>query len=164
MKKVIILILGMLIFFNGCKGNDKKRYPILWNGESIKNFQGKTMSSMLWLRETRIGYEIKDMQVYKRFDGNDFKLLLQCLEGPDKPPSAGVSSFNQILYLSFLDGTSYIIDFKIWDKTVILSNGYSKKLYALLIQKEVASEYDERKDPMANPPDPNITASKMFEE
>lgn len=114
------------------------------------------MASMLWIRPIA-GRELEgtfpaNYQVYKRFDDKDFGAFLECLKNPEKPrPSVAKDAsdigLTSMLYLSFLDGSSYIVFFSLEDETAILQNGYSQKLFSLFTAKEQGSGYAPEKDP-----------------
>jgi hypothetical protein len=157
----MILLAGIVLC--GCDINnqqdavywDIKKTIKYWDGQSIKDFEGKSMEAMLWLRPI-LNREFEEYfpsnyQVYKRFDDSDYQILLDCLKNPDKPrPSfvKGSSDLTSTLYLSFLDGSRYIIFFRLQYETAILQNGYSRRLYKLLNEKQDSSAYDPEKDPM----------------
>jgi hypothetical protein len=149
---VLIVAISLLI---GCNDKDGGNPPIPWNGKDIREFHGKTMVSMLWLRPTKMENINFKYVIYKRFDNNDFQMLLQFLDSPERPSIVQGEAWNEKLYLSFLDGSHYLINFNIRDKTIILPNGYSKNLYTLLMGKEISAEYDPKKDIMAGSIDPN---------
>ncbi len=136
-------ILTVFFVFSGCKKYEESR-PLCWDGKSINEFRDKTLTAMLWLRPSMNQQKFPaNQQIYKQFDSNDYKLLLQCIEKPEHPSSRikSPAGFNEILYLSFLDGTRYIIFFDIEKDVVSLQNGYSNKLYSLLSEKEISPEY-----------------------
>lgn len=120
------------------------------------------MVAMVWIRPTPGGSPLaKDInsayQVYKRFDGADYKILLSCMESPELPTRRGTYG-QQFLYISFLDGSRWIVDFDLWDEKgyVLLRNGQSKILYKLLTEKAPCPAYDLKIDiPLAGPKDPN---------
>lgn len=163
MNKSLYIILLAGIVLCGCDINnqqdavywDIKKTIKYWDGQSIKDFEGKSMEAMLWLRPI-LNREFEEYfpsnyQVYKRFDDSDYQILLDCLKNPDKPrPSfvKGSSDLTSTLYLSFLDGSRYIIFFRLQYETAILQNGYSRRLYKLLNEKQDSSAYDPEKDPM----------------
>ncbi len=163
MNKSLYMILLAGIVLCGCDINnqqdavywDIKKTIKYWDGQSIKDFEGKSMEAMLWLRPI-LNREFEEYfpsnyQVYKRFDDSDYQILLDCLKNPDKPrPSfvKGSSDLTSTLYLSFLDGSRYIIFFRLQYETAILQNGYSRRLYKLLNEKQDSSAYDPEKDPM----------------
>lgn len=153
MRYMIIAIL-VVLFQCGCK--DKSQLPFCWKGESRKDFQGKTMVSMVWIRPTPGGNPLsKDInaayQVYKQFDGDDFKILLHCMKSPELPATRSTGS--EFLYISFLDGSRWIVDFDLWKEKqyVLLRNGQSKVLYKLLIEKAPCPTYDPQKDVFVKP-------------
>jgi len=162
MNKSIYLIVLAGIALSGCASNnqqdtvywDIKKTIKYWDGKSVEQFEGKTMESMLWLRpkfNSQKGDFPTQHQIYKRFDDSDYQILLECLKNPDKPrPSfvKGSSDLTSTLYLSFLDGSRYIIFFRLQYETAILQNGYSRRLYELLNEKQPSSAYDPDKDPM----------------
>jgi hypothetical protein len=152
----------MSFVLTGCQENktssvywDENKTVKYWDGQSTKDFEGKSMEAMLWLRPI-LNREFEEYfpsnyQVYKRFDDSDYQILLDCLKNPDKPrPSfvKGSSDLTSTLYLSFLDGSRYIIFFRLQYETAILQNGYSRRLYKLLNEKQDSSAYDPEKDPM----------------
>jgi hypothetical protein len=162
MKKVAEMVFLLFLISGGCLEKnvkkesvywDKKKTIKYWNGESVNEFEGKTMAAMLWLRP-KISQEPGDFpakhQIYKRFDDDDYKIFWDCLKNPDKSrPSyvKGISGLTSTLYLSFLDGSRYIVFFSLEHETSILPNGFSKKIYTLFIEKEESSAYDPQKDP-----------------
>jgi hypothetical protein len=166
MRKTAMGIVVILLILGGCKNKnsaywDSESLIKYWDSESIKETHGKTMAAMLWLRQTTKEGNINfQYQVYKRFDGNDYKLLLQYLKNPERPSLVHGEAWTEWLYISFLDGTRYVIGFNIRDKTIILPNGYSKKLYSLLTEKEPCPAYDPKKDPIG-PEDPNVFMQTM---
>ena len=123
------------------------------------------MASMLWLwpppYQEGVGYCLKRSRVFKRFDEADFKVLLGCLENPDIKQLLSEQRLGRYLYLSFLDGTQYIVDFRFsrQKEVVILLNGQSKTLYDLLGEKEPCPTFepaDPRMDLYGEVTDPNI--------
>ena len=160
MRNALMLVLVTLLFSSGCK--DRSQLPPCWVGESTKDFEGKTMVAMVWIRPTPGGCPFAKninsaYQVYKRFDGVDYKTLLNCMKSPEKPrPVQNV--YEEFLYLSFLDGTRYIVDIDLRHESqyALLRNGGSKILYKLLMEKEPCPAYDPQMDtPLAGPKDPN---------
>ncbi len=149
----------VILFCGGCK--EKSQLPSCWLGKSTKEFDGKTMVSMVWIRPTPGGNPLsKDInsayQVYKRFDGADYKILLNCMSHPERSMSAQ-NIYEEFLYLSFLDGTRYIVDFGIRDEnqSILIRNGSSKILYKLLVEKEPCPAYNPRMDAQTDLKDPN---------
>jgi hypothetical protein len=154
MKNVVMLSLIVLVFLGGC-GSKCKSIPY-WDGKSTKDFEGKTMTSMVWLYPHQDN--IERWEVYKRFDGADFKVLLSCMKNPGKKWPLREDVTDECLYLSFLDGTRYIVGFRCdtCNSYILLRNGASKILYKLLIEKEPCPAFDSKKDPMiGHPVDPN---------
>lgn len=157
MKKVIELSLILLIFGGCVVKNDeqesvywnKKKTIKYWNGQSINEFEGKQMAAMLWLRpkisENQGDFPAKH-QIYKRFDDSDYMLFLEILKNPENPLPMDVGPANEILYLSFLDGSQYVICFTFSQKYIQVRNGYSERLYDIFTQKIVNSTYDIDKD------------------
>ncbi|HOM75230.1 MAG TPA: hypothetical protein P5175_03675 [Anaerohalosphaeraceae bacterium] len=153
MKCAMLVILSVTSLFAGCRSNKCNEIPF-WDGKSIKDFEGKTMTSMLWLLpppyQDGVGYCLEKSRVFKRFDEADFKVLLSCLENPEIRKPVQEERLGRYLYLSFLDGTRYIIDFKdsypfpekSGEYTIILPNGRSKILYNLLMEKEPCPTFE----------------------
>jgi hypothetical protein len=157
MNKSLYIILLAGIVLCGCDINnqqeavywDIKKTIKYWDGKSVEQFEGKAMESMLWLRpkfNSQKGDFPTQHQIYKRFDDSDYMILLECLVNPEKPSVVTGVSWSEFLYISFLDGTNYVIGFSIRSKTIILPNGYSERLYSLLTEKEASSAYDANKD------------------
>lgn len=163
--KYIKVLAVITLFLCGCK--EKSQLPPCWDGKSVKDFKGKTMVSMVWIRPISgaagpfSGNINSAFQVYKRFDGKDFKILLTFMESPELPTTR--STGGEYLYISFLDGSRWIVDFDIWKEKqyALLRNGQSKALYKLLTEKDITSEYDPMRDPMAHPFDPNKMANEL---
>jgi len=152
MKIAVSILVLIVIAFSGCNRGKSDEIPF-WDGQSIKNFEGKTMTSMLWLwppaYEEGRGIRLDKSRVFKRFDEADFRVLLSCLENPEIRTPVREERLGRYLYVSFLDGTRYIIDFRDsypfpekGDYTVILPNGRSKTLYNLLMEKEPCPEFE----------------------
>lgn len=166
MKYISLLSLLLLMVLVGC-GPKQPSKITFWDGKSVGEFQGKTMTSMVWLKTGKgsADHSIENMQVFKRFDGADFKMLLSCLENPELKHPPHEERLGQYLYLSFLDGTRYIIDFRDsfpfasdGDYTIILPNGQSRKLYNILMEKEPCPAFeplDPRMDKYGRVNDPN---------
>lgn len=143
-------MLNMVLFISlicGCSSRRCTDIPY-WDGKSIKEFEGKTMASMLWLwlppYQDGVGYCLERSRVFKRFDEADFNVLLHCLENPEIRRPIEEERLGRYLYVSFLDGTRYIIDFRFshQEQFVILLNGQSKILYNLLGEKEPCSTFE----------------------
>jgi hypothetical protein len=155
--KTIFVTSILLVLIIGCKTKEVR--PIWWDGQSItaENFQGKVLAAMLWIRPM-MNRELEALpgncQVYKRFEENDYKLFREYIHNPEKPSFIRGVPWNQYLYLSFLDGSSYLIGFQIDHETVILPNGYSEKLYTLLTEEEICPTYDVQNDSIIGPKAP----------
>jgi len=134
-----------MLVSTGCNTKQSSNIPY-WDGQSIEEFQGKTMTSMVWLKSGKGSKDrsVENMEVFKRFDGADFEVLLSCLENPEIKRPAEEGRLGEYLYLSFIDGTRYIIDFRFWhDKQyVILPNGQSKILYKLFGERESCPAFE----------------------
>jgi hypothetical protein len=148
----------VVLFLGGCE--DKSQLPSCWVGESIKDFEGKTMVAMVWIRPTPGGSPFAKninsaYQVYKRFDGADYKILLSCMKSPELHSTR--TTGGEFLYISFLDGSQWIVDFDLWNEKqyVLLRNGQSKILYKLLTEKTPCPAYDPQRDVFAGSKDPN---------
>lgn len=152
--KIILAASMLLASMTGCKSKEVR--IVWWDGQSItvKNFEGKSLAAMLWIRPI-FNRELERLpgncQVYKRFDEKDYQALLEYLSNPEKPSVVRGVPWNQYLYLSFLDGSSYLIGFQIGHETVILPNGYSKKLYTLLTEKEISPAYSAEGNSIMSP-------------
>lgn len=164
MRYVSLLISIIILMLTGCSSNQCNKIPY-WDGKSIKDFEGKTMASMLWLwpppYQEDVGYCLERSRVFKRFDDVDFKILLSCLKNPEIKRPVQEERLGRYLYLSFLDGTRYIIDFRFFHQKqyVILPNGQSKILYKLLGEKEPCPTFesaDPRMDFYGEVNDPNL--------
>lgn len=162
MRNITKLALFLLLISSGCLEKHGERESVYWDkgmrikywdGVSVSEFEGKTMAAMLWLRPKICkegGNFPANYQIYKRFDDDDYKIFWDCLRTPDKPrpPFAkGTTGLTSELYLSFLDGSCYIVYFSLEHETAIFPNGYSKKIYNLFMEKPVSSAYDPQKDP-----------------
>lgn len=136
MRYVKIFALVILLW-GGCRG--KSLLPPCWLGESTNEFEGKTMIAMVWLRPK--GDKMEQWEVYKRFDECDFQVLLDCLKEPEVSWPLRRDLTEECLYLSFLDGTRYLVTFRleICNGYVLLPHGASKRLYALLMEKGTCS-------------------------
>ncbi len=150
MKNMMVAACASFLVLCGCHCQTMNHYPICWDGQSVDQFEGKTLEAMLWLRPI-LNREYEEnfpgnYQVYKRFDDSDYQILLECLKNPEVSSTVKDTSWGDYLYLSFLDGTHYVIGFSIRSKAVILPNGYSERLYSLLTEKQVCSTYDADKD------------------
>jgi len=152
MRYILLVVLMIVSILSGCRSKTCNDIPY-WDGKSIKEFEGKTMTSMLWILPTpyhgNVECPFEKSQVFKRFDGEDFKILLSCLKNPEIKQPAQEERLGRYLYLSFLDGTRYIIDFRDsypfsenGEYTIILPNGRSKILYKLLMEKEPCPEFE----------------------
>jgi hypothetical protein len=164
MKFTISIILSFILLFSGCGSKTCNEIPY-WDGRSVKDFEGKTLESMLWLwlpaYEDGVGYCIERSTVFKRFDEDDYEILLRCLENPEIRRPMQEERLGRYLYLSFLDGSRYIIDFRFTheNESVILLNGQSKILYKLLGEKEPSPTFeptDPRMDLYGEVNDPNM--------
>ncbi|MEJ5260845.1 MAG: hypothetical protein WHS88_11725 [Anaerohalosphaeraceae bacterium] len=157
MRKAYKTAILLFLLANGCFQTsslywDKAKTIKCWDGKSVQEFEGKPMAAMLWLRPKatqETGNFPANHQIYKRFDDTDFQIFLDCLKNPDAPRpfyTKGFTGLTSILYLSFLDGSRYIIFFTLERDTVVLPNGFSRRLFILFTQKETASTYDIQKD------------------
>jgi hypothetical protein len=95
------------------------------------------------------------------FVDEDFEVLLNCLEYPEMRQPVQEERLGRYLYLSFLDGTQYVIDFRFnhEKRCVILINGQSQILYELIGEKEVCSSFkplDPRMNLYGEVNDPNV--------
>lgn len=157
MRNVLIILLMVLNLSSCSKIHDgeesvywdKKKTIKYWRGESVNEFEGKQMAAMLWLRP-RISPNQGDFpakhQIYKRFDDNDYKLFLEILKNPENPLQADIGAANELLYLSFLDGSQYVVCFTFSQESIQVENGYSERLYDLFTRKTVSSVYEPDKD------------------
>jgi len=164
MKFLSLLSLIVVFFLTGCISKTCNEIPY-WDGKSINDFEGKTMASMLWLwpppYQDGAGYCLERSRVFKRFDEADYKILLSCLENPEIKRPVEEGRLGRYLYLSFLDGTRYIIDFRFFHQKqyVVLPNGQSRILYKLLGEKEACPTFeptDPKMDLFGEVNDPNI--------
>lgn len=154
MKYFSLIVLILTFILTGCNNSEQCNQIPYWNGQSIEDFEGKTMTSMLWLwpypYQDDLGFCIEKSRIFKRFDEEDFKVLLSCLGSPEIKQPVQEGRLGRYLYLSFLDGSRYIIDFKDsypfpekdGEYTIILPNGRSRILYELLIEKEPCSTFE----------------------
>jgi hypothetical protein len=163
MKAMFLVTAMLLSLFSGCS-NECKEIPY-WDGSSAQIFEERTMESMLWLwlppYEDDAGYCIEKSTVFKRYDDADFEILLSCLKNPEVKYALPEQRLGRYLYVSFLDGSRYIVDFKFSheNESVITLNGQSKILYRLLGDKEPVSTFkpsDPRMDKYGRITDPNI--------
>lgn len=157
--KIVLVTVMLLVLINGCKTKEVR--PIWWDGQSVtvKDFEGKSMAAMLWIRPVfnrELEYLPANCQVYKRFNEEDYRLLLEYLNNPEKPSLVRGVPWNQYLYLSFLDGSDYLIGFYIDHETVILPNGYTPKLYTLFTEREISPAYDAEGDSIMSPKAPQM--------
>jgi len=153
MRCTPMCIVLSILLMTGCSRNLCNKIPS-WDGQSIKDFEGKTMTSMLWLwpppHQDGAEYCLEQSNVFKRFDETDFKVLLSCLDNPEVKQPVKQGWLGRYLYLSFLDGSHYLINFrdsypfpeKNGKYTVILPNGRSQRLYKLLMEKEPSPEFE----------------------
>lgn len=146
----LLFSLMILALGHGCKQKTDEQRPIWCDGQTVTAdvFASKTMAAMLWIRPSG-NTENKfpaDYQVYKRFDDGDYEIFLEYLRSPERQSVVEGVSWNEFLFLSFLDGTNYLIGFSISSETVILPNGYSEELYKLFSGRSIATGYDPDKD------------------
>ncbi|MGH2272445.1 hypothetical protein ACQ9LF_11645, partial [Anaerohalosphaeraceae bacterium U12dextr] len=86
MKNMMVAACASFLLLCGCHGQTMNHYPICWDGQSVDQFEGKTLEAMLWIRPI-LNREYEEnfpgnYQVYKRFDDSDYQILLECLKNP----------------------------------------------------------------------------------
>jgi hypothetical protein len=164
MKYTPTVVIVFVLFCVGCSHKECNTIPY-WKGDSVEAFKNKTMSSMLWIwpppYDDNMECRFEKSQVFKRFDDEDFEVLLNCLEYPEMRQPVQEERLGRYLYLSFLDGTQYVIDFRFnhEKRCVILINGQSQILYELIGEKEVCSSFkplDPRMNLYGEVNDPNV--------
>jgi hypothetical protein len=165
MKYMQMVAIVFIMFFVGCSSNRECNNIPYWKGDSVAVFKDKALSSMLWIwpppYDDNLECCFEKSQVFKRFDDDDFQVLLRCLDNPEIRRPVQDERLGRYLYVSFLDGTRYLIDFRFnhEKRSVILINGQSQILYQLIGEKEVCSSFkplDPRMNLYGEVNDPNV--------